>query len=208
MQHIFQNSLSYEQQNFKIQDKVYTDLGATDITRYVFDSQEGNAMQYDDIDVSFSVHNSKWRVFVSEKRRKNDYGDVLIEVYSDYASNRLGWIYPKKPQNYAGPTPSVLAYYVGTNKVYFIDYKELQSFYNSLAQASLIQLSWFDELIAMHPRESGQMKHTVSFNGRQLAIYAIQAYNSDGDYYTESISISLSDLVAAGVSVREHVYKF
>lgn len=193
--HDFSTSLSYEQSKFSLQDKFYTEkLGAKAITRACFDNEQGKKLQRMDVDVQF-VYEGRV-VNVSEKNRKKDFGDLLLEFYSKFPSTP-GWM--------NNSNADYLAYFV-PGKVYWINKRELEVFYNDVLKP-VVPDSFFAQLMSQNPKESKKVDRFVDINGRKEKITVAQAYNkphdSDADWYTESICVSFSCLKQAGVHVNE-----
>jgi len=60
------------------------------------------------------------KVLVDEKIRRSDYGDILLEEYSDFDRKKVGWIGRTKFTDY------IVYYVVPTKKVYLLPFLILQ----------------------------------------------------------------------------------
>ena len=192
--HDFSSSLSYEQSQFPVQDKFYTEkLGAKVITRADFDDEEGRALQRMDVDVQFE-YNGKL-INVSEKHRTRDYGDLLLEFYS---------MFPDIPGWMNNSNADYLAYFV-PEKVYWINKRELEDFYENVLKP-VVTKDFFEQLVKDHPETSTRVKQKIKVNGRQETVTVVQAYNqpcgSNKEWYTENICVSFDLLKRAGVSIQ------
>lgn len=59
-------------------------------------------------------------VYVDEKIRRNDYGDILLEEYSDFVSKKVGWLGREKYTDY-------ISYMIpSSGKYYFLPFLLLQ----------------------------------------------------------------------------------
>ena len=107
----FKKQLNYEIKCQPLADKVYNKLYGGYIKRYDWDDTYGREMQRRDIDVSLGGNNHTI-LSISEKFRRDDYGDFLIEVYSMYP--RIdGWGRTSQADLYAYFVPNKL-YMVST----------------------------------------------------------------------------------------------
>lgn len=193
--HDFSRSLNYEHSKFPVQDKFYTEtLGARKIVRIGFEDSESQLLQRLDVDVQFE-YNGKI-INVSEKNRKRDFGDLLLEFYSKFPHTR-GWM--------NNSNAHYLAYFV-PGKVYWINKVELVNFYKNHLEKSVPE-SYFEELVNKFPRRSVQQQKQIFLNGRTETITVIQAYNhpynSYDSWYTESVSVTYNCLKRAGVNIQE-----
>lgn len=194
--HDFSKSLNYEQSKFPVQDKFYTErLGATVISRADFDDDEGRALQRMDVDVQFIYKGE--RINVSEKNRKQDYGDLLLEFYS---------MFPDTPGWMNNSNADYLAYFV-PGKVYWINKRELEEFYHNVLEP-VIPDNYFAQLVKDYPQKSARFNRTILVNGRAERVTVVQAYNhpynSSKEWYTENICVSFACLKRAGVCIEEY----
>lgn len=196
MAHDFNISLEYEQSKFQVQDEFYIkELGATCLQRAAFETEDGKKLQKQDVDIQFTVGGK--RINVSEKNRKCDYGDLLLEIYSKYP-NTLGWM--------NNSNADFLAYFV-PGKVYWINKRELEDFYNKFL-ANQIPDSVFGDMVNNSPRRSCRKECKIKINGNIWKVVLTQAYNrlesSDVEWYTESICVSFAVLREGGVTIKEY----
>ena len=94
----FNRCLDIEKDGQSTADKFYRSRGATNITRWDYkDCIRGRYMQQDDIDVTVEFYNAfsildttKKSIDVSEKFRTQDFGDHMIEIWSNYQRKKPG----------------------------------------------------------------------------------------------------------------------
>jgi len=108
--HDFQNQLTYSDVNLIQLDFFYKRAfphaicieKVTDLT-----------LQKQGIDTKVFLKNGKVLYF-DEKKRKKDYGDILLEEYSDFDRRKLGWLSGEKQTDYITyiVRPSRMAYFL------------------------------------------------------------------------------------------------
>ncbi len=76
-------------------------------------------LQKKGIDKILRFNNGK-EVMIDEKKRRKDYGDILLEEYSDYDKKTWGWLNRSKHTDY------IIYYIVPTNKIYIFPFLILQ----------------------------------------------------------------------------------
>ena len=94
----FNSCIDIEKEGQPKADKFYRSRGATNITRWNWDDTEhGQYMQQDDIDATVEFYNafsildaSKKAIDISEKFRTRDFGDHMIEIWSNYQKKNPG----------------------------------------------------------------------------------------------------------------------
>lgn len=95
----FETDLEFEKENFNKQDTFYnTFKGIDKIIRTNFDNINGRKLQENDIDVVL-LSNEGRTYTISEKHVRNNYGNLLIEVYSSIESFVSGWMEKSKAKN-------------------------------------------------------------------------------------------------------------
>lgn len=202
MAHDFNTDLGFEHSKFAVQDAFYLRYFGSNIRidRIGFDSQENQDLQRHDIDLIITLGNGK-RISISEKHRKNFYGDILIECYSKFP-DVLGWM--------DNSDADYMAYFV-PGQVVMINKRQLVDFYKQHLKSNQID-NIFANLIKNNPRRSQKFTSTLNIyiKERNLNLSAkltfIQAYNhpygSSDEWYTESIAVPLKILDAAGVNYK------
>jgi hypothetical protein len=112
MPHNFYTSLEHEKTKHAEMDAFYFSekFKAKKIIRYNTDSKADMEFQLQDIDCSITMHNSI-ELHVSEKYRRHDYGDLLLEMYSKYPQE-VGWVHKSKADRMA---------YFTLEKMYWIE---------------------------------------------------------------------------------------
>lgn len=91
--HDFNERLEYSELDFDTRKKIYEDRFSLRNVRFVnFDTDENKSLQRHDIDVmAEDVLGNPYKI--SEKiRERKYYGDILIEVYSNFKQRVKGWI--------------------------------------------------------------------------------------------------------------------
>ena len=82
------------------------------------------ARQRKGIDKILHLHCGK-KILIDEKKRRKDYGDILIEEYSDLDKKKVGWISREKYTDY------IVYFVMPSKKVYFLPF-------------ILMQLAWIE----------------------------------------------------------------
>lgn len=194
--HDFSTSLNYEQSKFPKADKFYTEkFKATLITRIGFEDEASKALQRMDIDVAITINGKK--INVSEKDRKDDWGDLLVEFYSKYPTTK-GWM--------DNTNADFMAYFV-PNYVYWINKKELTNFYNNILFPAVPD-SFFSDIIRENPKCSARTAKEIIIGGTKEKIYVVSAYNSprnsNAEWYTLNICVTYKFLAKQGVTIVKH----
>ena len=90
----FNESVKYEKSQQPIADNYYIRLygNRNELERYDWEDSDGQYMQRKGIDCSIIDRNQQppKRIYISEKFRRDDWGDMLIELYSSYPKT-FGW---------------------------------------------------------------------------------------------------------------------
>lgn len=76
-------------------------------------------MQREGIDKKLIFENSK-TVLIDEKKRRKDYGDILLEEYSDFDNKKVGWLGRSKHTDY------IVYAIMPSKKVYLLPFLLLQ----------------------------------------------------------------------------------
>lgn len=82
-------------------------------------------------------------IFIDEKKRRKDYGDILIEEYSDFENKKVGWIGGEKHTDY------IVYLIVPSKVVYFLPF-------------TILQLTWIDNWrswLELYGRKFAKNKH-------------------------------------------------
>ena len=111
--------MAYEESQMKPANEWYEKLGFTNIRRCSWDSEEGKNLQKDDIDLR-----ANWlgnTVYISEKFRSKDYGDIMVELEDKFdGSLRFsGWLFKSHADYIFYHTPKAI-YIIETQ--YLIDF--------------------------------------------------------------------------------------
>lgn len=184
--HHFSDSQNFEKENFSFADEFYTEkLGAKDLYRIGYGNSLEKRLQRNDVDLIFSWNGRDW--FVSEKFRKNDFGDLLIEFYSNFPQ-KTGWMDNSKAD--------LLAYFAGEN-VYIIDKIHLKKFYHSVLFPA-VPNEYFEEMISQRQNFA---KKEILLKEKPEKICIISAENNS--YHTVSIGIPFRILVDFGIKFKK-----
>lgn len=195
MPHHFTLSSDFEKNWQPIADSFYkSKYKDCVIKRYDSDSKEDLEFQKKDIDLTLILEDRS--IHISEKFRKEDYGDLLIEIYSKYPSQQ-GWMGNSKAD--------YLAYYA-KDTVYIIEkhglirWFEEENFVTNLSAR-------IEDFHKKHINSSARSKmewETKKENRIQLDL--IQAYNQFGSdhWHTLSIAIAWTDLKKEGLSFKKY----
>ena len=120
MPHHYNSSLQYEEAWHPIADKFYLSKWSdAEIIRYKNDSKEDLEFQRKDIDLSLKIDDKI--IHISEKFRKDDFGDLLIELYSKYP-NKKGWM--------KNSEADFITYFC-PKTIYIVNKKDLLSWFDS-----------------------------------------------------------------------------
>ena len=66
------------------------------------------------------IFESNKRIFIDEKKRRKDYGDILLEEYSDFDNKKIGWLSRSKFTDY------IVYALMDTKKIYLLPFQLLQ----------------------------------------------------------------------------------
>lgn len=193
MSHHYTSSLNYERLWQPIADNFYlSKYPSSEIIRYDNDSETDLSFQRKDIDLSLKIEERM--IHISEKFRKDDFGDLLIELYSKYP-HKKGWM--------ENSEADFIAYFC-PKTVYFIDKKELLTWF----QSEMILENLENELRIFHNsnlQKSSRIRTIMTLNNKSnINLDLIQAYNqtSDAEWHTISIGIKWNDLKNLGLKVK------
>lgn len=196
MSHRYDKSSEYEKFWQPKADKFYSSkYPACGLKRYDSHSLEDLEFQRKDIDLTITIEDRK--IHISEKYRKDDYGDLLIELYSKYPTVH-GWMYHSEADFITYFTPK---------KVYVIDKKKLTQWFEVLE----IEEKLRSEILHFHSnnrRQSSRIKlNFKSPSGNNLSIYLIQAFNKidNTEWHTMSLTVAWEDLVKEGLEIKQYL---
>lgn len=80
---------------------------------------EDKSMQLKGIDKILIFENGK-KLTIDEKKRRKDYGDILLEEYSNYETKKIGWLGREKYTDY------IVYAIMSTKKIYIFPFLILQ----------------------------------------------------------------------------------
>jgi len=195
MPHNYNSSILYEKTWHPIADAFYhSKYPIAEILRYTDDSKNDLEFQRKDIDLTLKFEDKE--IHLSEKFRKEDYGDFLIELYSKYPEKK-GWMENNEAD--------FIAYFT-SQKVYFINKKELVCWYQSEDFLDILK----KDIEIFHQENSlKSARKKIQFHskiGNNLHLNLIQAYNKtkDADWHTISIAMTWEDMIREGLRVKSY----
>ena len=171
----FKDALDYEKSMQPIADHFYKDkMGAVEIVRYNYNDPRGKVMQKKDIDCTIMIHDNQKNIIpinISEKFRREYWGDMWIELYSRYP-NTKGWALESDGVD-------LIAYFIdgiriGFDKfgeiideasVYLVDAKQIKNLAKNI-------INQFDNDINLKDHLLEDKKYTTKyeFNGKQYDV--------------------------------------
>jgi hypothetical protein len=195
MPHHFNLSSEFEKNWQPIADDFYiSKYPDCFIKRYSNNSQEDLDFQKKDIDVTLVIGDRS--IHISEKFRKRDYGDLLLELYSKYPTVK-GWMNNSEADYIVYITPNII---YTLNKIDLLKWFVNEKFEEKFD----LEISNFH---TNNKRKSS--RKTISFTsskGNSIVINLIQAYNKtlDADWHTLSIAISWDELEKEGIQFKKY----
>ncbi len=199
MPHRFRDSTHFEKKRQPIADSFYkSKYSDCVIKRYDSDSNEDLEFQKKDIDLTLILPDRS--IHISEKFRKEDYGDLLIELYSKYPDVK-GWMRNSEAE--------FLVYFTPT-KIYTINKKDLAEWFETENLEEKLKKEIFNFHSSNLYKSSRRKTEFISSKENTISIYLIQAYNKmkDGEWHTLSLTISWNDLETEGVQVKKFPSRF
>lgn len=190
--HNFERSLSREKAQQAKADQFYQkQFNVTEIIRYSDDSEAHMNFQRQDIDLSL-VKNEK-RIFVSEKFRDKDFGDLYLEAYSKYPDIK-GWMHTNNAD--------FMAYFF-PERIVWIDKRQLTAFYHEILSPAVPE-SFYQTIFDGFRNRNKIMSQTIKLQDKYYKINVIQAFNKTGmsSWHTIGVSIPFEFLKAFNVSFR------
>lgn len=164
------------------------------INRYDSNLIQDIDFQKKDIDLTIVIEDRS--IHISEKFRKEDYGDLLIELYSKYPTHQ-GWM--------ENSHADYLAYYA-KDSVYIVDKPLLIKWFE--AENFVIKLSTeIENFYSKHIASSARSKiEWTTKNENKIQIDLIQAFNQSGSdqWHTLSLAIAWNDLKNEGLSFKKY----
>jgi hypothetical protein len=161
-----------------------------------YDSNSNEDMDFQKKDIDLTLVTGGRIIQISEKFRKEDYGDLLIELYSKYPTH-LGWM--------ENSHADYLAYYA-KDSVYIVDKHRLIKWFED--ENFAINLSAeIENFYSRHITSSARSKiKWVTKSENKIQIDLIQAFNQSGSdqWHTLSLAIAWNDLKKEGLSFKKY----
>lgn len=192
--HHFDKSLEKEKEAGRHADLFYkrAPFAVQSINRYNQDTPAHLVLQRQDIDLNISFDDGRTYA-VSEKFRKRDYNDLLLEIYSKYPHTK-GWVHKSKAYR--------LAYFL-PKRMFWIDKTMLTTF----CIHTLFPRIEGDAIERLLTDEQNSLKVGVKLEGTLYNCTLTQAFNNtDGDMWN-TISISVPFKMLADFEIRFQVFK-
>ena len=194
MAHNYNKSSDYEKTWHPIANEFYfSKYPNSSLRRYDGNTPASLSFQKKDIDVS--VLRDDKIVHISEKFRQNDYGDLLIELYSKYPKTK-GWMHNSEAD---------FLTYFSPKKVYVLKKRELIDWYIQEDFESKLK----DALKVFHEENvEKSTRQGIKFQTKQgnlINITLIQAFNQTrgSKWHTISLAILWNDLKKEGLGVKD-----
>jgi hypothetical protein len=192
--HDFNTSFAWEGDQAEMADAFYYEtIGVENIIR--FNSGSLRDMDFQRADIDVQLH-AKGRVAnVSEKFRKRDYPDILLEIYSLYP-NVSGWFMRSEASHLVCFMPS---------NVYWLPEAELKKAFAAMYSSG----KWEDEiqsLIKTFPQRSGKFDLPFSLRGTDYKVNLIKAFNKGRSQPYDTISVSMPFALLAALGIPPRVY--
>lgn len=198
----FKNALTYERCQQPIADDLYNRQfgNRNELERYDWDASEKNReMQRKDIDCSFldRTQSPPQRIYVSEKFRGEDWGDMCIELYSDYDKNKPGSALISEADYYFYYIdPEYYRYLYGRDErdvCYGKAYRVAVEPIKQLAQKALEQFNqagWKDEWL----KGKSLSKKCLPENTKDPIFTYIKSYSNNKSWMGVCVCISWADI--------------
>jgi len=196
MPHDYNQSSDFEKIWQPIADNFYISKYPTCvIKRYDSNSIEDLEFQKKDIDLTLILEDRK--IHISEKFRKEEYGDCLIELYCKYPLKK-GWMEDNESD--------FLAYFSPCN-VRTMNMKSLLLWFHSQNIYEKLEIE-IQKLNANNLNKSSRVKLNYKTSTQNpIELNVIQAFNKTKNttWYTISTAIKWEDLKKDGLNVKEFI---
>ena len=130
----FEKALAYEKGRMRVADEFYKKVfHPTTITRHDWNSNLGREKQINDVDCTLSISAPTigfYDIDISEKFRSEDWGDMCIEIWSDFENKKPGWALKCFDEN----GPDAYLYVAGDNKYFFWNHSEFKELIRKLKE--------------------------------------------------------------------------
>lgn len=194
MPHHYSSSSDYEKSWQPAADHFYkSKYPSSIINRFDSNSELDLDYQLKDIDLSLEIDDKT--IYISEKFRQKDYGDLLIELYSKYPHTK-GWM-----ENSAA---DYLAYF-NPESVYILSKKDLTRWFEKENVLSRLAVE-VEKFHLVNLRNSSRKKIELDLAEKNISITLIQAFNhtDSAEWHTLSIAIQWLDLENMGLSYKKY----
>lgn len=179
----FENDLKFEKDNQTRYYSFYNGHGdIVNVIRTDFSTDKGRKLQEMDIDV-VAVMNTGKVTTISEKHRRNNYNDLLIEIYSSYSSFSPGWMETSRAKNLVIFIDDIL-----NPEVIIVDMESLQSF---LSKHRIIE-QVKENCSSFYSSGKSSERKVINIEGRPVECRLVRSEN-DG-YATISLAIPWSSI--------------
>ncbi|MBR5296280.1 MAG: hypothetical protein IKU29_00215 [Parabacteroides sp.] len=178
--------LNYEQSQQLLANKFYKDHFNSDTTRYDWGDDYGRSMQRRDIDCSISINGEQ--VNISEKFRREDWGDIWIELYSSYP-NTLGWALTGRGVDYL--TYFTKKKYTNENQVYVVKHCIIEKFAQQMYKFFTDNVDIYNEL-----KTKNRVNKVVEVDGKLMNVWFTKSVS------TRTINGKTSEWTSYGACIK------
>ena len=192
----FQKALEYEQLMIPRADEAYKNLFSRHdhelvITRYDYNDPEGREMQKNGADLKLTLkdkYGNSGNLTISEKFRSSDWGDMFVELYSQYPRVQ-GWGVTSQGIDF-------IAYFT-PKKLYFVNYGDLLNVASDII---------FTHSIGMHQEISDSiLEHNINDYKSIVELKVIPTYTDSNKPAWKGVGVGITweTLKAWGVKYLE-----
>lgn len=192
----FLTQLDYEKSRMSAANKFYSEhLGAIDINRWKWGDRVGRVMQRNDIDCTIATPQGQYNI--SEKFRRVDWGDMLIELYSEYPT-RKGW-------GLTYQDVDKYVYFAGEHTVYIVEAKNLKEISQRMLD-TFNTLSNYDHSFLENLKKLGCSNIIFTYNDKpyDVSYRYISTTRENIKWYGVTVSMSWELLEQMGVKIKKY----
>lgn len=195
----FGKCLNYEKSMQLKADHFYSMRFGCNPIRYDYNGYIGKTMQNKDIDISLPVNGYKnGYCNISEKYRSFDYGDMMVELYSNYEIKKQGWGM-KGASDYVFYFTPKQTYIVNSDQLKDITERVHRRLFNNFQRSELldklIKLGSVDTTIQIYPYQ----------DSTNITLYKIPTLDEENNVKYNGICycITWEDLEKLGVEITK-----
>ena len=194
----FNRSLGIEKECQPFADDFYkATLEGVKIKRYDYNNPEEKVYQTHDIDCKLTPHApgiGEFDLYVSEKFRLNDWGDMFIELWSDFEGKKLGWADVSDDDNLK---PDIYMYFT-PNSIYEIwNHQDFRGLVNKLHKVidrdRIKDILYVDKNIKISDKDN--YTTNIDFEGSEVKFIKTHSYRDGRGWNGIGVCIKWKDLV-------------